>query len=401
MKRAIRFKMILFMAWLFSSRLYGGSILSSYGVGIPFVFPNARSMGMGGVSIAIPSAYSISRINPAALREIQRTSLSLQYFYEQNKYEDESGKATSQYANFNGFTFVLPFGKEIGCAASLSPLSRMDYHLIYQQTQSEALYVKSVEGSGGLNTFSFSLYYGIHSKIALGFSGDYIFGKIKENWKVTYDNADYVETSDLLSTKNWGYGLTTGILVRPISALQLGAVYRPKIELDTRTDTYYEYTTDMLTHHGSISIPSSWGAGISFEIGRIGLIGMDYQQQNWSQLKINEQRIQRFQNSYRISLGGELSPSDDPFDSYFKRMQYRIGICYQPFFVSDLSGQAFTEKWLTVGFGLPLIMNIAQFDLALSFGQRGSLDQNGLSENLFRISCSITGGEKWFIRRHP
>ncbi len=400
MKRITEFFFILVILLLFSSSIKGGSVLSSYGVGIPFAFPNARAMGMGGVTIAVPSRYAVPRLNPAGLQQMQKTILSLQYFYEQNKYKDESEKATSQYANFDGFTFVLPVGKELGFSASLRPYTRVDYYLSFQQEQSEELFIKSVQGIGGLNTFSFSLFYGIVPKVALGFSGDYIFGKIKENWKVTYENADFVTTSDLLSTKSSGYGWTAGILIRPISSLQVGAVYRSGTKLDSKTNTYYEYTTTALTHRGSIHLPSSWGAGISCGIGQIGLIGLDFYKQDWSQLKINDQKIRQIRNTYQIALGTELHLSENPFDLYLKRMSYRLGICYQPFLVNDIKEQPITEKWLTLGIGFPLLMNISQVDLALGFGQRGSLTQNGLSENLFRITLSFSGSEKWFRRNH-
>ncbi len=400
MRRTLQFYFVLLIFFLFSSQIMGGSVLSSYGVGIPFAFPNARSMSMGGVAIAVPSQYAVSRLNPAGLQQIHKTTLSLQYFYEQNKYKDESGKATSQYANFDGFTFVLPVGKGLGFSASMSPYTRVDYYLSFQQEQSEELFIKSVQGNGGLNTFSFSMFFGITPKIALGLSGDYIFGKINEDWKVTYENTDFVSTSDLLSTKNNGYGFTAGILIHPISALQVGAIYRPKTDLDSKTDTYYNYTTNALVHRGSIKLPSSWGVGISYGIGQIGLIGLDFNKQSWSQLEINGQTVQQIRDTYRVALGTEVHPSEDAFDPYLKRMSYRFGICYQPFFVNDFDDQSIMEKWLTFGVGLPLLLNISQIDIALGFGQRGSLKKNGLSENLFRITLSVSGSEKWFIRRY-
>jgi hypothetical protein len=400
MKLTFRYQYILCALLIVFSNAIGGSVFSSYGIGLPYSFPNARSMGMGGTAIAIPYQYAISRTNPARLSGINKTSLSLQYLYEQNKYKDDTGRATSQYANFDGFTFVVPFGEKLGIAASMHPFTRIDYNIRYQQSQTGQLYTKSVEGIGGLNTFSFSLYWDIASQIAIGVSGDYIFGKIKENWEVTYESADFISTSDLLSTKNWGYGLTAGILIHPVSTLHFGAVYQPKIDLDTRTSTYYAYTVDALTQNGTIKIPASWGIGISYGIGQFGLIGADFHQQNWSQLEINNQILNRTQNIQRFSLGGELHFSDDPFEAYYKRMSYRVGICLQPFFVDDVAGRSITEKWFSFGLGLPLLMNMAQVDLALAFGQRGSLENNGISENLFRISLSISGGEKWFVRRY-
>ncbi len=86
--------------------------------------------------------------------------------------------------------------------------------------------------------------------------------------------------------------------------------------------------------------------------------------------------------------------------AYTKRIAYRLGFSYQPYFSLDPDGKTITEKWITMGIGFPISRSASQIDIAFAFGKRGSIKTNGLSENLFRLSLSITGGEKWFIRHY-
>ena len=70
------------------TQVHAGTILSSHGLGEPFDFPNARSLGMGEVAIANPDANRIARLNPAALFTVTTTRLGIQYLSERTDAED-------------------------------------------------------------------------------------------------------------------------------------------------------------------------------------------------------------------------------------------------------------------------------------------------------------------------
>ena len=226
-----------------------------------------------------------------------------------------------------------------------------------------------------------------------------MFGEMEEKWKVVYDAIDFIPSIDLFSTKNWGFNYTAGIILRPFKKLSLGAIYSPEVNLKNKTNAYYSFFEDTsLSHEGSLVYPGSWGVGASLQIKPNLTVGAEFQQKDWTTMAINDQIIEGGYSSTRFSLGGEFLPSKDETAPYWKKIQYRMGFSTQPYFVLDPEGNTITEQWFTIGFGLPLFRHQSQADIALSFGKRGSLDTNGLSENLFRLSLSITGGEKWFTR---
>ena len=163
--------------------------------------------------------------------------------------------------------------------------------------------------------------------------------------------------------------------------------------------TYHSFFQDTsFKHEGSMTFPGYWGVGATFQIRPNISVGLDYTQQDWTVLAINDEIIQNSRKSGRISLGSEFTLGTKSSDPYWKRMFYRIGYSTQPHFSQDSDGNAINEQWFTMGFGLPLLGRKTQIDIALNYGIRGSLETNGITEKLFRISLSLTGGERWFVR---
>ncbi len=241
-----------------------GSILSSKGVGLYYNFPNSRSMAMGGIAVALSDGFSISRSNPACLYPMSTTRISIQYFHEGNSYRDRSGAASSEYSNFDGFSFLVPISRYTGISIELAPVTRMDYLIAFDYVIDDEKYVKSVEGDGGLNRLSFNLYWSIRSNLAVGLTGSYMFGKLLETWRVDFENVFFTDTQDMYSTKNRGLGYTIGILYRPVNFIELGAVFSPKTHLKNTTDLFSLFRTN--ESEGSLDLPGYWSMGSTFHI---------------------------------------------------------------------------------------------------------------------------------------
>ena len=391
---------IIYIFFLIYMNGYSGTILSSYGIGTPFYFPTTQSMGLGGVSIALTNPVSINHTNPAALHSLRTTRLSLKYLYELNRYQDQSDRATSHYSNFNGFHFTVPFGSNIRIASGITPWTRVDYSLLIVDESYDEAYLKTVEGTGGLNAFTFSVSWSILPQMAVGMTGNFIFGTMDEVWGIRYTDPSFLSTRDVFSTRTNGTGMTAGILFQPLPNFNMAGVFSPGFNINTETDITYVYQSNNETVKGSIEYPSSWGIGATYKFNGSGLVGIDYSNTNWSNLKIQDMTVQGMRNNSKLSMGGEILKTTDPLARFLNRIAYRIGYCHQTYHVNDINGNPITENWVSLGLGIPLALNVARIDLALQYGKRGNLNKSGLAENLFRLSLGISGGEKWFMKRY-
>jgi hypothetical protein len=106
-------------------------------------------------------------------------------------------------------------------------------------------------------------------------------------------------------------------------------------------------------------------------------------------------------DSYQISFGGELIPEYNSYNSYLKKLRYRVGAFYGTDPRSDGFNKQLTSYGITLGLGLPIILprqQVSFLDLAFEFGQFGS-DQ-GLQENYINMTIGFTlNDDKWFFKR--
>lgn len=378
---------------------YGGSILSSSGIGTPYHFSSSRSMGMGGVSIAVPVPMNTPRSNPALLSFIESTQLSLQFYYEFNRIEDQSEKAVSQYANLDGFDFAIPCGRGVSLGIGMRPWTRVDYKMVFNDSIASESYSKSVIGSGGLNAFDFSLSARPVSLISIGLTGHAYFGRIQEQQILVYENSAFKSSDDIASYQHKGFGWTAGLLVKPSDRFQIGTIFRPKCKIETEAEISHIFSNKTETAKGNSTIPSAFGIGLSAEVFRGLHMGFDYKYHQWQDLTVMDKPANNTQNVNGFSFGMEYLATTEPFANIWKRIAYRCGLSIEPAYVLDPSGNSITEKWVSLGVGFPFFVNAAVLDISLSAGIRGSVEQNGLSEKMLRLSVSITGRERWFIDR--
>ena len=394
-------KTILYIA-LFSalSSSWADSILSSYGPGFYYRFPMARTMGMGGANIAFNDPTSISRINPAANTKLNYTTLMLQFAYEGNRCADDFDHANTGYANLDGFAFAIPLSRNASFLFGLQPWTRMNYHLSFEHTLQVTDYIKRIQGDGGINSMDISLSWAPHPMLSLGLTGHYLFGRLEETWRVEYDGNGFTNTNDVYATKNEGLSWTAGVLFQPHRRLSLGAFYTAESQLDNTTQysTVYDGTGQSID--GSLTMPACLGLGFQILAQKNLRITGDYEWQDWTEFKLTFRDRLTTTDVHRIAFGMEYLPSFNPMANYFKKITYRAGFSTQPFFGLDLEGNRIQETWFTVGAGIPFYMNVSQIDVALGFGRRGNLDNNGIKEDLVRLTLSWTGGERWFLRRY-
>jgi len=394
------YNIFILLLVLTGTTVQASSVLSSYGPGLYYRFPSARAMGMGGASIAVVDPTSVSRLNPAANTRLSVTTVMLQFFYEGNQYSDATSGANTGYANLDGFQFAVPLGNQMSANIGMQPLTRMDYHVSLDKSLDGFDYTKRVQGEGGLNTLDISFCWAPTHFFSFGLTGHYIFGRFKETWWVEYEDPAILKTRDVYSTNGSAVNFTLGFMFYPSERLAFGAVYTPKKEIVNKTTftPVFEYETPKVD--GYVTLPASLGFGAQYLAAKNFRLAADYEIQDWTEFEMSGRNPVDMANVQRISLGAEYKPSLDPLAAYFKKCTYRAGFATLPFYGKDRDGDIIRETWFTVGAGMPMFHGLSQVDISIGFGRRGDLSKNGIKEDLFRVGVSITGGERWFLRRY-
>jgi hypothetical protein len=398
-------KTIILGAFLLIMAAFGpaarASVLSSAGIGLPAGDPGARFMGMGGLSIALADGQTCMTLNPASLHRIRLTQLSIQFISDQERFSDASGSVKSSYVNFNGFSFAVPLGGGLGMGIGLVPKTRMSFWNSFSGAVASEPFDKTVQGTGGLNSAEWTLACDIRSVVGLGLTAHYFFGKISESWRVLFSGSQFTNTVNLINTRNSGFGITGGVILRPIAGLSVGCAYRPSVRMRTETEIFGSpVIASAATREGTLDFPAFLGAGLNVDCGRGLSAGTEYSEEAWNRLKVNGNTVPNLGKRARFSAGAEWMRGRLPTDGYFKRMSFRLGLSSERFFLADPSGGSIREVMATCGIGFPLVTSASRVDVALGFGRRGSIAANGISENVLRIAVSATIGEKWFERKY-
>jgi len=191
-----------------------------------------------------------------------------------------------------------------------------------------------------------------------------------------------------------GTSQTWGLLLEPFSWFQAGVSWTPahKIEANRKV-THFGVTGQSLSTYTMI-MPDEYMAGIQLRpFGRFRL-GADGQFQEFSKFIGPEEWMADMEDEYTLSVGmertqgrvrrGGLSNLPLRVGASVRRWAYRVG------------GAVVDEKTVSVGTGFLFGQNLGELDVALSYGIIGELKKNGLESEIWRLTISVTGLERWW-----
>jgi len=137
--------------------------------------------------------------------------------------------------------------------------------------------------------------------------------------------------------------------------------------------------------------------GLSFVKGIKWIMSADFVVQEWTKYKDYSGESTLLSDSYRASLGFELTPDANSVSSYMKRIIYRTGLYYErtPYVVNN---DQIYDFGINFGVSLP-VGQASLVNLALQYGQRDGSLTTAISENYIRFSLGLTVNDVWFYRR--
>lgn len=413
------FFLCLFLAFEASGQA-ARSPYTSFGIGEPYGNALINQQGMAGVGVSQPQFWFINNQNPALLvYNSIYTVFQAGIITERRNINGDTLSETSQGGNMNYLVTAFPIKpSRWTTSVGLMPYTSVNYRLQYNDDVigSEDQVQVIEEGSGGLTQLYWSNGVRLTKELAVGLKASYIFSSIVNTYKNQLINATQpvnyiaaVEEKAYVRDFAFGTGISfskDSLFSRQRYRLSIGAVYNFATELDARkTDRLYRTntigdTTDVSvlpsSTSGSFSVPSSFTVGASLSRGSRWSIGSEFSYQDWSAFRNVNGRNDGMQESWRVAIGGEITPDQFAAENYFKRLTYRAGLSMEqnPFLANGLP-----VRDLGINFGFSLPAGRSSLDLAFKYGKRGNKSENILEEDYFKIYFGITFNDQWFIKR--
>ncbi len=415
---------------------------SRYGLG-NLISPNFGAVtGMANISTAYNSYGSVNLNNPASLGFLYTTAFETGLQSELNWLSASDG--TSDFtADGNlshivlGFPLKNPLNKltalkrssfNWGSAFGVIPYSKVAYDI---ETTSALPNVDTVvsrtRGTGGL--YQVMLSNGASYKgYAAGFSVGYLFGNINEDRTTIFSDIPNSFTNIFIDETNYGgfiykFGFQKEFVLNKEkedqkdrmktkgkqTKLTIGIAGNNSMNLSTETtsldrrfNTSYGFDTISVRNEvlGNTVLPSAYSFGVTIAQDNHWLVGLDYSIARWGNYS-NPSKTDSLGNSFRIGLGAQYTPNILSFNSYLKRMTYRIGGFYE-LDPRIIAGEQLVSYGATFGLGLPITLpkkgTVGYTNLGVEVGRLGV--GSPIGETYMRITAAFTLNDNtWFYKR--
>jgi len=373
-----------------------------------------RSMGILGISNS--SVYFQNTLNPALLPENTVYSFTGGFIYETNRISQGDNLEVAKGGTLSYMNMVLPLKQNIFTASiGLFPYSNVDYSYVIEtpvQENPDATATALSTGEGGFNQFVFAGGTKIAKHLYLGAEIAYVFGSITKEKSVAMTDPIglYVPNSKTRMTAGDFIGGVGMAFRQPVSdniAFSVGATYDFSTKLSVTkfqtlamqsiTGTPIKIDTLLDNIGGFIRLPESFGIGVSVKRLNKWTFGADVNLSGWSKYKDFDGQNSNLTNSISFAVGGEFIPNIYSVNNYFERIAYRIGINYEetPYLINDIN-----IDQIGINFGLSLpVKNFSSIDLGFQYGTQGTLENNLIKEEFFKIYFGFTFNDnRWFVR---
>jgi hypothetical protein len=393
--KLVKSKLVVIIILVLVSSLHAGSFYSSKGIGLVRYFVSGRSVGMGGVGLALLDKLTVNYLNPATLVAIPITQISGNFLHEAVDLSGPSQDGFISNTNVAGFQFVIPLKRnKMAISLGLNQFSSIEYAFTSSGSLGSKSFTETISGDGGVNTGFFSFSIAPTQKLSLGITGLLYFGRLRNFWTVDFDSEKLADTKDEVSRSFTAGNFRLGLLYSISKNWNIAGVFTPPVTLDANKDVSARFGRFTDFQDTDIEIPLAFGVGTAFKLGGKLLTGLDFYFQKWSDFG----KDGVVNDSKRVAFGVEYFANGGRDDSYFSRVAYRAGLFYRDLGIEDPTGEKVTELFGSIGLGLPMKWRAARIDLALEGGRRGSLSANPIRESIIRVSGTVTIGERWFYR---
>ncbi len=419
---------------------------SRYGLGDVILNQNIASRGMGGVSIADSSMFSINFKNPASLASLssayRRTNIIFDIGGEIDIRTLKSTTATEKYTSTNTLISYLQVafpiaskkmekrGIKWGLSFGVRPITRVNYKIEKNERLSIGDSLNTLyEGSGGLNQVNIST--GIKIKnFSFGVSSGYTFGNKNYSTELVFvnDTVPYLKSHTGNDAHYGGIFLNLGaqyqVNLHNKSVLNFGAFANLQQSLRARQDhidetfafdgfggiTAIDTISSKIDQKGTVKLPATYGFGLSYQdsSGRWN-VGADFELTTWDSYSYFGEK-DLVQNSWVIRVGAEYLPiTRNPTKNYWRSVKYRAGFYIGPDYVKlDKSRINYAG---TIGASFPLTNprlywsnttdepQYVQLNTAIEYGGRGNQQSFSFRENTLRFCIGISMNARWFQKR--
>ena len=399
---------------------------SLFGIGEIEKQGTAINRAMGGIGVGVRDNRFINYVNPASITARDTLSFMLDFGVDQKNFYNSSnqsgeGKIKSAYNTFNMHNIVLtaPIYKQSALIVGINPYSDVGYK--FQSTENNPALVSKYGdikyqkyGSGSVNQFFIGAAMNMFERFSLGAEFIYYFGSVTKNSNILFNSDASIRDVETgwdysLHSVSANIGLQYFTDIGKDLELTVGAAYRIKSNLKgdftkfayaAQSDNLKDTILNQSFDDSKFTIPAEFSLGFTIKRKDKWMFGADYVRQNWEKAVLPETPGVDFRPTAAnyLKAGFEYIPNKYDIRYYMKRVTYRIGAYYEQTYIK-VNGKGVNAAGITLGMSFPIYRWYNGLNIAVDFGQRGSLQHNMVRERYVQFIVNISLHDIWFVKQ--
>lgn len=393
------------------------SPFSRYGIGELSHYSFGRTAAMGGASLGSRLGTQVNSANPASYNSVDSLSIVFEFGVDGtlSRYKSTKGSLNTNDVNFRYFSLNWPITRWMGAALGLEPYSDMGYEVGFlEDVANVGLAAHSYKGEGSTSKAFFGTSISPVKNLSVGANLNYIFGRLNQNTGISFSNPNLFYISKTEGTRLRDFSLTYGLQyqykLKNNQSLTLGLRFENETDFtvlhriqsfktvnigtSTLTDTL-EYSNEKKE---IITLPSSFGIGLSYYKSDKLEINADYYHSSWGKSTFLGKTDVLITDKSRFSAGFEYIPEAFSIRSYAKRIKYRAGFHYENSYIK-LNNHQIDEIGISFGAGIPFPKSKSTANFAFELGKKGTTEDNLVRNNYMKFSMYLNLHDYWFIKR--
>jgi len=375
-------------------------------IGQPTESRDARMVGRGGWGMAVEDSLDPGFTNLAGLTALRHVAVRFTAHGEKGNNEDANGSRTTHRTMIPNVRVGLPVIKgKLALSTGMEVLRTFEY-----RTQEERTWYAWEDTLSGYEQFlregtlwrvPFGVSWKPAANLSLGASIGLVQGSLKEelfNYFIEPASANgnplYLATGRTQEDTFSGTTATLALRLGSPGGPALGASYTPGYDLDVDRKLSVGGLAARVYESYTLSMPEKWEAGFELPVSGRWRFGGDARFQPFSQFSGYDDWAVDMVDEYAIGLGVERALAFDRHGGGNNR-PLRLGVQYKRW-AYQLNGEDIIEKTVSVGTGFPFRQKMGMLDVALSYSRLGDQAKNGLQSDIFRVTVSVAGLERWW-----
>ena len=399
---------------------------SQYGLGQLSEQTSGFNRGMNGLGLGFREHNQVNYINPASYSSID----SLTFIFDAGlsgqvtNFSENGQKKNANNADFEYAVAAFRASKHLGVSFGIIPFTNIGYNYSisgYLNGDKSTTFTNTYNGSGGMHQIYLGAGWEFVKGLSIGANVSYIWGDIDRSIVNSYSDG-YINTlskyyTATISSYRIDFGLQYTLPLNKKNSLTLGLTYGlgHKLNSDpscmvisTNTTTAVADTTSFTVNNG-LEIPTSFGAGLTWNNNNKLKLGADFTYQKWGDTKFPVYKVindvpsyslsdEYYSDRYKLTIGGEFC-NNETSRNFIDRIRFRAGASYASSYYKVNGQDGPDEISVSVGFGIPIVNAYNNRSILNISGQWVRSEAPGmLKENTFRINIGITFNERWFMK---